>query len=222
LRWALPALEIVCLAVTGLSLGPALFPKESPRLEVSGVRQVRHPDFQRIDAALKARAPGWGMLLRSHVAEAIAEESERAGFDPLLVLAIISVESEFQEAAVSIVGAKGLMQVRPTTLFSVAEREGLRLSASEIEADPSLNVRLGVRYLKSMRDQFRGNLDLALMAYNAGPTRVFLSIKERSLEPFLGYVSAVRGRYTMLKVASGEPDDWALASREPWAESATR
>lgn len=208
--------------VTGLSLRPVLFPKESPRLEVTGVRQVRHPDFQRIDAVLKARAPGWGMLLRSHVAEAIAEESERAGFDPLLVLAIISVESDFQEYAVSMVGAKGLMQVRPTTLFFVAEREGLKLSASEIEGDPSLNVRLGVRYLKSMRDQFRGNLDVALMAYNAGPTRVFLSIKERNLEPFQGYVSAVRGRYTMLKVASGEPDDWALASREPWAESSSR
>ena len=165
MRWALPALEIVCLAVTGLSLGPALFPKESPRLEVSGVRQVRHPDFQRIDA-----------------------------------LAIISVESEFQEAAVSIVGAKGLMQVRPTTLFSVAEREGLRLSASEIEADPSLNVRLGVRYLKSMRDQFRGNLDLALMAYNAGPTRVFLSIKET----FEGFARKLNVDVTALKLPTAQ------------------
>lgn len=222
MRWVLPTLEVACLVATGLSLRPALFPKESPRLEVTGVRQVRHPDFRRIDEVLQARAPGWGMLLRSHVAEAIAEESERAGFDPLLILAIISVESDFQEHAISVVGAKGLMQVRPTTLFYVAERDGLRLSAEEIEADPSLNVRLGVRYLKSMRDQFRGNLDVALMAYNAGPTRVFMAMRERNVEAFQSYVRAVKGRFTMLKVATGEPDDWALASREPWTETQTR
>lgn len=218
MRWALPALELASLVVTGLTLSPVVFPRESPRLEVTGVRSVRHRDFHRIDQVLQARAPGWGMLLRSHVAEAIAEESERAGFDPLLVLAVISVESDFQEHAVSVVGAKGLMQVRPTTLFFVAEREGLRLSPTEIEGDPSLNVRLGVRYLKSMRDQFRGNLDLALMAYNAGPTRLFLSLKERNLEPFQGYVRAVRAHFAMLKVASGEPADWALAARDPWLE----
>jgi soluble lytic murein transglycosylase-like protein len=216
-----PALVLACLAVTAWHVAPAFAAREtSPRLEVVGVRELRHPDFERIDAVLRARAPGWGVLLRSHVAEAIAEESERAGFDPLLVLAIISVESEFQEAAVSIVGAKGLMQVRPTTLFFVAEREGLRLSPREIESDPSLNVRLGVRYLKSMCEQFRGNLDVALMAYNAGPTRIFGAVRERNLEPFQNYVRAVRTRYSMLKLQHGEPGDWALASRERAIETA--
>lgn len=219
MRWALLLVEGVCVVVTAACLRPLVMPKESPRLELNGVRQVCHPDFQRIDAVLKQRAPGWGMLLRSHVAEAIAEESERAGFDPLLVLAVISVESDFQEHAVSEVGARGLMQVLPTTRDFLAEHEGLKLSASEIEADPSLNVRLGVRYLKLLRDQFRGNLNLALMAYNAGPTRVFFALKDHSTEAFQGYVSAVRGRFTMFKVASGEPDDWALAAREPWTET---
>jgi soluble lytic murein transglycosylase len=216
-----PALVCACLAVTAWNVAPAFASREaSRRLGVQGLREVRHPDFERIDAVLRARAPGWGVLLRSHVAEAIAEESARAGFDPLLVLAIISVESDFQEGAVSLVGAKGLMQVRPTTLFFVAEREGLRLSSKEIEADPSLNVRLGVRYLRSMCDQFSGNLDLALMAYNAGPTRVFGAVRERALEPFQNYVREVRTRYAMLKLAHGEPGDWALASREPSVQTA--
>jgi hypothetical protein len=211
-----PALVVTCLAVTAWHVAPAFASRDlSPRLGVPQVREVRHPDFERIDAVLRARAPGWGVLLRSHVAEAIAEESDRAGFDPLLVLAVISVESEFQEGAISQVGAKGLMQVRPTTLFYVAEREGLRLSAREIESDPSLNVRLGVRYLKSMCDQFGGNLDLALMAYNAGPTRVFGLAQQRgALEPLQGYPRAVRTRFAMLKLAHGEQGDWALASRE--------
>jgi soluble lytic murein transglycosylase-like protein len=209
-------LVLACLAVTAWQVAPAFAARDlTPRLGVPEVREVRHPDFDRIDAVLRARAPGWGVLLRSHVAEAIAEEADRAGFDPLLVLAVISVESEFQEGAISTVGAKGLMQVRPTTLYYVAEREGLRLSAKEIEADPSLNVRLGVRYLKSMCDQFGGNLDLALMAYNAGPTRIYGAARERgALEQFQGYPRAVRTRFAMLKLAHGEQGDWALASRE--------
>jgi soluble lytic murein transglycosylase-like protein len=213
-KWVLPAVAVAALGVIAWSLRPLLAdPEPVALLEVEGVREVRHPDFDRIDAVLATRAPGWGLELRSHVAQAIAEESERAGFDPLLVLAVITVESEFHPAAVSVVGARGLMQVRPTTLYFVAEREGLKLSHPEIDADPSLNVRLGVRYLKSLREQFRGNLDLALMGYNAGPTRVYLSARERALEPYQSYVRAVRREFSLLKLENGEANDWTLASR---------
>jgi soluble lytic murein transglycosylase len=207
-------LVLACLGITAWALRPlVLDPEVSVRLE-GGVREVRHPDFDRIDGTLQARAPGWGLLLRAHVAQAIAEESDRAGLDPLLVMAIISVESEFREGAVSIVGAQGLMQVRPTTLFYVAEKEGIKLSQAEIASDPSLNVRLGVRYLKSMLDFFHGNLELALMAYNAGPTRVCVEMRERNLDQFAGYVRAVRRQFAGLKREHGEPNDWTLASRE--------
>lgn len=208
------------MLVTGFTVGPVVLSKEAPRLEVTGVQPVRHRDFQRIDSSLKVQAPGWGLLLRGHVAQAIAEEAEQAGFDPLLILAVIAVESDFQEFAVSLVGARGLMQVRPATLSFITEREGLRLSAQEIEGDPSLNVRMGVRYLKLMREQFRGNLDLALMAYNAGPTRVFAALKERNVGQFQTYVAAVKSRYALLKVGNGERGDWALALRDV-SESAT-
>jgi soluble lytic murein transglycosylase-like protein len=180
---------------------------------VVGVQEVRHADFERIDAVLRKRAPGWGLRLRTQVAQAIAEESQAAGLDPLLVLALITVESEFQEEATSVVGAKGLMQVRPSTLYFMAEKEGLKLSRSELDADPSLNVRLGVRYLKVMKDQFKGNLELALMAYNAGPNRLAQALKARNTEAYQGYVRAVRRNFTMLKVSNGEPADWTLASR---------
>lgn len=211
---ALAALGLVSLSVTGWALSPLWAEHEvSPRLE-GGVRAVRHPDFDRINDVLQSKAPGWGLDLRAHVAQAIAEESEHAGFDPLLVLAVISVESEFREGAVSIIGAQGLMQVRPTTLAFVADKEGIRLSQRELEADPALNVRLGVRYLRSMRELFRGNLDVALMAYNAGPTRVYLSLRERNLEQYQNYVRAVRRQYAALKLEQGESGDWTLAVRE--------
>lgn len=213
MKWGLGTLALSSLAVTAAHVRPLFEPPPPKVLEAVGAKEVRHPDFQRIDAVLQKRAPGWGWRLRTHVAQAIAEESEKAGLDPLLVLALITVESEFQEDAESLVGAKGLMQIRPDTLYFMAEKEGLKLSRAELEADPSLNVRLGVRYLKAMKDRFKGNLDRGLMAYNAGPNRVAQALKVRNTEPYQGYVRAVRRNFALLKQAHGEPGDWTLASR---------
>lgn len=183
-------------------------------LEPVGLQVVRHPDAERIDAVLARRGPGLGLRLREQLAHAIAEEAQAAGFDPLLVLAIIAVESEFQESAVSNMGARGLMQIQPVTLQYVAEREGIKLTMREIEADPALRVRLGIRYLKYLSTRFGNDLDLALMAYNAGPTRVALAARARELDPFRNYVRAVRRSFGVLKREHGEATDWALASRE--------
>jgi soluble lytic murein transglycosylase-like protein len=177
------------------------------------VLPVRHPDFARIEATLQERAPGWGIELREHVAEAIAEESERASLDPMLVMAVIQVESEFHQQATSVVGARGLMQLRPTTLVWVAQREGVKLSRAELEADPALNVRLGVRYLKYLKEMFRGRLDFTLMAYNCGPNKLSGALKAGNTDPWHNYVRAVRREYAVLKLAHGESGDWTLASR---------
>lgn len=222
MKWALPLLVVASAATIGWNGAPLARPPEPSRLQVEGVRLVRHPDFERIDAALAGRAPGWGIELREHVAQAISEESERAGVDPMLVMALIQVESEFREHAESHKGARGLMQLRPTTLVWVAQREGIKLSQAELEADPSLNVRLGVRYLKYLKDLVRGRLDLALMAYNAGPNRVIAAYKAKNLEPWQNYVNAVRREYAALKHAHGEPGDWTLATRELFEDTAAR
>jgi peptidoglycan DL-endopeptidase CwlO len=78
-----------------------------------------------------------------------------------LLTAVAEVESRFQSTATSSAGAHGLLQVMPTT---AAE---LNLSAD----DPATNVLAGARYLKRLLDRF-GSTDLALAAYNAGPTAV--------------------------------------------------
>ena len=80
-----------------------------------------------------------------------------------LVQAVIKVESDYNPSAVSSKGALGMMQLIPTTAELLKVSDPL---------DPEQNIRGGSHYLRMMLDQFNGNLDLALAAYNAGPTAV--------------------------------------------------
>jgi soluble lytic murein transglycosylase len=186
-------------------------PPSPPHVEFAS--QVA-PDQALIDSVLAKRAPELGLTLRNQVGRAIAEEALRAGYDPLLVLALIDVESEFDEGAVSARGARGLMQIRPSTLQFVTEREGLRLSAEEVSADPALCVRLGIRYLRSLQDRFGGDLELALMAYNGGPDRIRQALRSRELDAFRFYPRRVKRQFVRFRTGEGLAGDWALAQRE--------
>ena len=92
----------------------------------------------------------------------IRAASSRHGVDSLLLAAVIEVESSFDPRAVSHRGAVGLMQVLPATAG---------LSADDL-ADPTSNIDRGARYLHRLLERFGGDLELALAAYNAGPTNV--------------------------------------------------
>jgi hypothetical protein len=85
------------------------------------------------------------------------------GVDKSLVKAVIRAESGYDPNAVSSKGASGLMQLMPKTA------EGLKVSNI---FDPKQNIRGGVRYLKFLLDTFKGDVSLALAAYNAGLSRV--------------------------------------------------
>jgi soluble lytic murein transglycosylase len=178
------------------------------------------PDSETIDAVLAKRAPDLGLTLRGQVSRAIAEEARQAGYDPLLVLAIIDVESEFDEAAVSARGARGLMQIQPATLHWFAQKAGLKLTREEMASDPGLCVRLGIRYLKSLQDRFGGDLDLALMAYNAGPNRIREVAREKNLEAYRFYPRRVRRDFSRFRTGEGLGADWAFAQRDRTQASA--
>lgn len=111
------------------------------------------------------------------------------GIDPKVAYGLVNVESEFFHKAVSPVGALGLTQVMPATgrmLQPGLERADL--------FDPETNLRLGFRFLREMIQKYNGDLDLALHAYNRGPTIVDRIIKEGG-DPANGYASAVlKGR----------------------------
>lgn len=101
------------------------------------------------------------------VADTIAHEARAQGYDPFLALAIMHVESGFHFEAVSPRGAEGLMQVMPKTqqwLLSVDPA----LTHVAQRTDPTMNVRLGMRYFGHLQRSF-GRTDWALQAYNCGP-----------------------------------------------------
>jgi soluble lytic murein transglycosylase-like protein len=103
----------------------------------------------------------------SRVAESIdrhiTKESRRQSLRPDLVRAVIQVESAFNGRARSPKGAMGLMQLMPATAAEYGVRNPW---------DPGENIRAGVAYLRRLLDRYEGNEELALAAYNAGPSAI--------------------------------------------------
>jgi len=125
-----------------------------------------------MEALLARIAPALPADIRVRLSEAVLTESARAGYDPLFILALVSVESRFRLKVASERGARGLVQLMPSTFAWISAREpdigGLDADAGE---DPVIDVRLAVRYFRWLEHRFRVRDD-ALMAYNAGPQRL--------------------------------------------------
>ena len=101
---------------------------------------------------------------REHIFQPIIlAAAHRYSVDPALVKAVIMAESGYNPVAVSKKGAIGLMQLMPATAVELGVEDSF---------DPENNINGGVKYLKQLMKRFRGNLPLAIAAYNAGSTNV--------------------------------------------------
>jgi hypothetical protein len=116
-----------------------------------------------------------------------AEKAREHNLDPKLVQAVIKAESNWNHRAVSPKGARGLMQLMPST----ASLMGVSNSFN-----PEDNIDGGVRYLKHLIEKFNGNLTLALAAYNAGPGRVEKTRSVPAIPETVTYVNRVMSYYS--------------------------
>jgi membrane-bound lytic murein transglycosylase B len=130
--------------------------------------EVPHPDplppsaFQLPAAPAQATSRGAALRDTAYL-DLILSAAETHGVDPILVQALIQVESNYKPRARSSKGAMGLMQLMP----SVAKEYKVKNAY-----DPASNIDAGVRKLKSLIDGMKGDLTLALAAYNAGEAAV--------------------------------------------------
>ena len=99
---------------------------------------------------------------RTEIKRIIIEEAENSRVPVALALAVGKVESNFNERALSPVGARGVMQIMPKTGLSV-----FGVNKDELW-DARLNIQLGIDYLEQLYDQYGGRWDLALSHYNGG------------------------------------------------------
>ncbi len=112
--------------------------------------------------------------------------------DPLLIKAVMKVESDFDPKAVSGKGAVGLMQLMPETSRDMGVSDPY---------DPEDNILAGSRYLKKILERFNYDLKLSLAAYNAGPGRVSRVGRIPRIPETIRYVEKVLENYQQYQVA---------------------
>ena len=123
--------------------------------------------------------------------EHINQTAREHGLDPLLVKAMIKVESNFNPDAVSPAGAMGVMQLMPGT----AERVGVSDAF-----DPDDNIEGGIKYMAMLMKLFNNNTTLALAGYNAGENAVIkYGYKIPPYEETIEYVDRVYAHYDHLR-----------------------
>jgi soluble lytic murein transglycosylase len=112
--------------------------------------------FRRVDIQPNRLHP---MITERELEPMIKRFSRQHHLHPALIRAVIKAESDFDPMAVSRAGAIGLMQLMPQT--------AVQLDVQDLY-NPEDNIGGGTKYLRQLLDRFRGNLPLALAAYNAG------------------------------------------------------
>ncbi len=102
----------------------------------------------------------------------IDKYSKEYNIEKSLICAMINVESSFDKDALSYRGAKGLMQIMDTTGEWGAKELGIENFTPDMLFDPEINIKIGCWYINKLNDQFEGQQDTVLSAYNAGSGHV--------------------------------------------------
>ena len=159
-------------------------PSAERRSGVRGRRRLSRRGKLGLVAVAVAAAVGIGIAVSSPIEDAIKEltlplrhddiirqQARDKNLDPALIAAIIYRESKFRDQT-SEAGAKGLMQILPSTAEFVARKSGGTEFTEGDLANPQINISYGSWYLRYLLDLYDGNEVAAIAAYNAGHRRV--------------------------------------------------
>ena len=145
----------------------------------------------------------------AEIDDAINAAAAKHGLPADLLFAVAQTESDFDQSSVSSTGAKGIMQLMPDTAAALG-----------VDADDMVqNIEGGARYLKQQLDDFGGNVEMALAAYNAGPGAVE---KYKGVPPYTetqNYVAKIMGILdgaNMNPASEGEPARSLLDDAAPF------
>ena len=133
--------------------------------------------------------------ITADMASAIVDASSAEGIEPELAFRLVKIESDFNVRATSPVGAVGLTQLMPST----AKWFDKHITREKLY-DRDTNLRIGFRYLRTLVNEYKGDMKLALLVYNRGPVAVEQS-RARGENPSNGYdrivTKGVRGKGTV-------------------------
>lgn len=124
---------------------------------------------------------------------AVMREGSRFNFDPVLLMALIEVESGFKIKRRGRHGEIGLMQIKPATARWIAKKYDLPWKGPKTLENPATNIQLGTAYLSYLREEFLSNQRLYLSAYNMGSAKL-RRVMQRQRIPF-EYASRIARQY---------------------------
>jgi soluble lytic murein transglycosylase-like protein len=127
-------------------------------------------------------------------AAALTQAAAAANVSPALLSALVWQESRWNQAAISRKGALGLAQLMPATARNLGVNP----------ADPVANLTGGARYLRQLLDEFDGNVEKALAAYNAGPGRVRSSGGVPAIAETRNYVASIVRHISTLSMGGSQ------------------
>jgi soluble lytic murein transglycosylase len=154
---------MILLCFAFISLTP---PQDANRQRVSKKKTI----IQIIDYLQLENGKLEDKMSRS-ISESVYAESMRYNIDYRLILAIMKVESNFKNDAVSHKGARGLLQVKPFLAKYIAEDVGIRWLGDKTLDEPEKNIKIGVHFFSKLIEDFR-SIKMALHAYHVGPMKL--------------------------------------------------
>lgn len=198
--WSESALRCFVLSAIGLMVAGAMpvgdYAGElAAAMEADRIAEVelaRAADAESVALALSECGSALSEEDSRSIAESIVAESERHGYDPLFVQALVEVESTCRPTARSPAGAVGLIQLIPSTARDVARRSGIRWRGIDGLLRPEVSLEIGLQYLAELEDRLADPY-LAVAAFNLGPGRV-AGMRPHHAQR-LHYVRKVIGRY---------------------------